>query len=332
MMSTEEGLLIASNLRVEYPLGKSSKKCALDNVSLTILGNGSTMGLVGESGSGKTTLGMSLLRMIKVPGKLTAEKIQYDGTDVMRMSDKALRVYRGEGVSMIFQSASNSLNPVKRASDHIVETLRNHEHGISKSEALERARNLLEEVELLPEHFDDFPHEMSSGMKQRVAIALSLCLSPKIVIADEPTSALDVVVQKQILKLLKHEVETRKLSLLYITHDLPILAGLVDEISIMWAGEIVEKGPTSRILLDPLHPYTEELVSSILVLDPTFQIGKRETRPELGQLGSSSKKSIPSVGCKFQNRCKYVMERCRREAPTLKDLEKGREVACHKYG
>ncbi len=224
---------------------------------------------------------------------------------------------------MIFQSAMNSLNPVKRTADHIVEVINEHSQ-VPKREARETALKLLSEVGIESDHAFDFPHEMSGGMQQRVAIALALALSPKIVIADEPTSALDVVVQRQILVLLKREVSDRSLSLLFITHDLPILVDLVEQISVMFAGEIVEQGSTREVLTEPLHPYTEMLLDSLLTLD------EKKTQRQAESLRERNR-PIATTGCKYRNRCKYAFDRCSTEAPVLKETKGGRLVACHKY-
>jgi peptide/nickel transport system ATP-binding protein len=323
-------LLRATNLSVDYS-SKKSKITGIDNVSLTVPSTRYTLGIVGESGSGKTTLGMSLMNLISLPGKITTGSVEYDGKDVLKMNDERLRGYRWKEVSMVFQSAMNSLNPVKRAADHLTEVIRDHSPGVSRTEARETALRLLSEVGIDREHADDFPHELSGGMRQRVVIALALALSPKIVIADEPTSALDVVVQKQILALLKREVADRGLSLIFITHDLPILSGLVDNLAVMFAGEIVEQGSAKGIFEQPLHPYTEALLSSLLTLDANgVDAGKRSRNLK------ETNQPIATSGCKYQNRCKYVFDLCRTERPVLKeasekDGQTRRLVACHKY-
>ena len=261
--------------------------------------------------------------LINNPGKITTGEIAYKGADILKMTPDELRSYRWKEVSMIFQSAMNSLNPVKRSADHITEVIRDHSKK-SRSEARETALRLLSEVGIEKDHADDFPHELSGGMRQRVVIALALALSPKLIIADEPTSALDVVVQKQILALLKREISERGLSLIFITHDLPILAGLVDYISVMFAGEIVEYGEAEDIFKTPLHPYTEALLSSLLTLD------SKENPRSLSELRETHK-PVASVGCKYQNRCRYAFDRCKTERPMLLEAETGRMVACHKY-
>ncbi len=316
-------LLRANGVSVEYSIGKV-RKVAIDKVNLSIPSTHFTMGLVGESGSGKTTLGMALMNLINRPGKITSGCVECNGRNVLSMSETELRAYRWKEVAMIFQSAMNSLNPVKRGADHITEVIKDHT-GSSKSESREKALKLLAEVGIESEHADDYPHELSGGMRQRVVIALALALSPKLIIADEPTSALDVVVQKQILALMRREIRERGLSLIFITHDLPILAGLVDHITVMFAGEVVEQGPADKIFTSPLHPYTEALLSSLLTLDA------QNRRPRSLQELRETNKPIAAKGCRYQNRCKYVFERCRTERPLLKQVEGGRLTACHKY-
>jgi len=316
-------LLSVEDISVRYGNAESGK-VAVDGVSLSIPSKQYTIGIVGESGSGKTTLGMSLMNLINTPGKITQGKIEFNGTNILAMNPQELRSYRWKEVSMIFQSAMNSLNPVKRAADHITEVIKVHSK-LSSKESRDNALRLLSEVGIEKDHADDYPHELSGGMRQRVVIALALALSPKLVIADEPTSALDVVVQKQILALLKREISQRGLSLIFITHDLPILSGLVEHIAVMFAGEIVEQGKSANIFSNPLHPYTEALLSSLLTLDE-----KSTHTPSMAELRETNR-PIASVGCKYQNRCKYAFERCKTERPLLKETEDGRLVACHKY-
>ena len=316
-------LLSVEDISVRYGNAKSGK-VAVDGVSLSIPSSQYTIGIVGESGSGKTTLGMCLMNMINPPGKITRGQIEFNGTNILAMNPQELRSYRWKEVSMIFQSAMNSLNPVKRAADHITEVIKVHSK-LSSKESRDNALRLLSEVGIEKDHADDYPHELSGGMRQRVVIALALALSPKLVIADEPTSALDVVVQKQILALLKREISQRGLSLIFITHDLPILSGLVEHIAVMFAGEIVEQGKSANIFSQPLHPYTEALLSSLLTLDE-----KSTHTPSMAELRETNR-PIASLGCKYQNRCRYAFERCKTERPLLKETEDGRLVACHKY-
>src|SRR5579872_1971318 len=319
-------LIELSDLSVLYRITKEQTVLALDKVTLDIPAGGYTIGVVGESGSGKTTLGLSILNLIEPPGKITGGKVFFSGTDVLSYNKKQLRSYRWQDVSMVYQSAMNSLNPVKRVSDPIIEVLRVHAH-LSTAEAREKAVKLLSHVGIRAERAFDYPHELSGGMRQRVVIALAMALSPKLLIADEPTSALDVVVQQQILELLHREVSQRGLSLLFITHEISLLTGLVENVAVMYAGEIVERGELDRVLFEPLHPYTEMLLDSLLSLD--------SSKEELTNYSRAKSKDIvlpaPVGACKYSNRCKYVFDRCRKESPLLQEAEKGKWVACHKY-
>jgi peptide/nickel transport system ATP-binding protein len=258
-------LLKLSQLSVGYGTPRN-RVVAVDDLTLEIPTVGFTLGLVGESGSGKTTVGLSILRTIEPPGGILSGRIEYENEDVLSMSDDRLREYRWKQVAMVFQSAMNSLSPVKKVSDHIVQVIREHTRS-SKRDAREKALGLLEDVGIEAERADGYPHEFSGGMRQRVVVAMALALSPKLLIADEPTSALDVVVQRQILSMLKKTVTKSRLSLIFITHELAILRNLVDNIAVMRRGRIVELGPTEKILFEPMHPYTQMLVNSVLPLD-----------------------------------------------------------------
>ncbi|MGI0090678.1 MAG: ABC transporter ATP-binding protein [Nitrososphaerales archaeon] len=297
---------------------------ALDQVSLSIPSRG-TLGIVGESGSGKTTLGMAIMNLIEPPGKISTGKVNYMGENVLDLSDKDLRKFRWEEVAMIYQSAMNSLNPVKTISHPIIEVLRYHQK-LTKSEAVEKTIKLLQNVGINPSRAFSYPHEMSGGMRQRVVIALALALSPKLLIADEPTSALDVVTQRQILALIKKEITQNGQSLIFITHEIALLNGLVDEIAVMYAGEVVERGKLEDVISKPQHPYTEMLLSTILTIDsPTKNLS--------GFATASSERTVSKKmnACRYTNRCKYAFDRCTRERPLLKESETGRLVACHKY-
>jgi oligopeptide/dipeptide ABC transporter ATP-binding protein len=317
-------LLSVSDLSVNYK--SFTTVHALRNVSFQIPSAGYTLGLVGESGSGKTTLGLSLMDGIEPPGEIANGKIEFQGKDILKLSNEELRKYRWGDVAMIYQSAMNSLNPVKKVADHIVEVIRVHTNS-SKSEARKRSLHLLNEVNIETDRAFDHPHELSGGMRQRVVIALSLALTPKLLIADEPTSALDVVTQKQILQLIKDEVRNRGLAMIMITHDISILPGLVDNIAVMHAGEIVERGPVEKVLHSPLHPYSEALVSSTLTMKTARGLltNARSKRP------SSVGARTVTNGCRYAGRCKYAFERCRDETPLLREVQSGRWVACHKY-
>jgi peptide/nickel transport system ATP-binding protein len=313
-------LLSIHDLSVNYRV-RGYSKLALDSVSLDIPAPGYSLGIVGESGSGKTTLGMSIMNLIDSPGKITSGSIEYREKDILKMNRSELRRYRWEEVSMIYQSAMNSLSPVKNVSGHLIEVIKEHT-GASKSEAREQALKLLAQVGI-EDRADGFPHELSGGMRQRAIIAMALVLSPKLLIADEPSSALDVVVQRQILALIKEQITKRGLSLLFITHDIAILGGLVENIAVMYQGEIVERGSLQKVVLEPMHPYTEMLLGSILTLE--------SERDVLDSESQEARMLVPRQGCRFANRCKYAFDRCRTEKPRLLETENGRLVACHKY-
>jgi oligopeptide/dipeptide ABC transporter ATP-binding protein len=306
-------LLSISELAVKY--GQNTRN-ALDSVCLDIPSTGYTIGIVGESGSGKTTLGLAIMDLIEPPGKIIAGRVEYMGRDVLSMKQKEKRIYRWQEVAMVYQSAMNALNPVKTISDHIVEVLRAH-LPISKIEAKEKALRLLNQVGLKTERANAYSHELSGGMRQRAVIALALALSPKLLIADEPTSALDVVVQRQILDLLLKNVTDAGLSLIFITHEIALLEGL--------AGEIVEYGELIKILYEPLHPYTQMLLASLLTL------GLKRNLPLWQPASKNESSMIPVIGCKFAYRCRFAFEKCRIEKPNLQRIDDGRKVACHKY-
>lgn len=323
-MAEKSVLMKISDLSVQYNMGGSIIR-ALDGLSLEIPTQGYTLGIVGESGSGKTTLGMSIMNAIERPGRIVKGNVVYNGKDVLKMTKDELRKYRWREVSMVYQSAMNSLNPVKSVSDPIIEVLRKHK-GATGKEAQEQAIRLLSEVGINQNRVKDYPFELSGGMRQRVVIALALALSPRMLIADEPTSALDVVVQKQILKLLKREVLEKKLSLIFITHEISLLSGLVQNVAVMYAGEAAEIGPINDVLFEPLHPYTEMLLSTLVTLES--EDGSTSNYiPE----GAKTDQMLTLNSCRYANRCKYAFERCRNERPKLREVKQGRYVACHKY-
>lgn len=313
-----------SNLTVEYRTKQFAVR-ALDNVTLTIPHHGYSLGVVGESGSGKTTLGLSLLRLIEPPGRIVDGNMEYNERDLLRMTKSELLQYRRREVTMVYQSAMNSLNPVKKAIDHIVELIR-EDKSTSRTEARDNAMHLLSEMGIPANRANSYPFELSGGMRQRVVIALAIALSPKMLIADEPTSALDVVVQKHILTLLNRYRRDRNLSLIFITHEIALLPGLVSNVAVMYSGEIVEAGPTQEILSKPLHPYTEMLLNSMLDLSSTIKDSVDQKSPE---------HVLPTMfdthSCKYVGRCRYAFAMCRNERPVLKEVQKGRWVSCHKY-
>ncbi len=296
----------------------------VDDVSFK-LKEGESLGIAGESGCGKSTLAFSLLKLVPPPGRIVGGKIVIDGQDIVKMSESEVRSkVRWKKISMVFQGAMNALNPVYTVGYQLAEPLIYHK-GYSKKEAIEEAKKYLEMVGLAPEIVNRYPHELSGGMKQRVVIAMALILQPKIVIADEPTTALDVVVQAQILNLLKKLQKELKISIILITHDLSIIAELADKVAIMYAGKIVEFGPLEKVFVDPKHPYTQALLRSIPRLRGSKE--KLEWIP-----GTPPDLRNPPPGCRFHPRCKFTMDICRKEPPPEVYLEPDHRVLCWLYG
>jgi oligopeptide/dipeptide ABC transporter ATP-binding protein len=314
--------LKVENLALRYET-EGGMVSALNNVSLDIPTRGYTLGIVGESGSGKTSLAMTILRMIEAPGKITGGKIEYEGKDVLSMTQNELKDYRWKEIAMVYQSAMNSLNPVRQVTDPITEVLTTH-NGMNRSEAYASAVGLLQSVGIKEKFARFYPFELSGGMKQRVVIALALALSPKILIADEPTSALDVVTQRQILELMLGIVAERKMSLLFITHEIALLNGIVDHVAVMNHGEVVEIGPVAKVLSEPLHPYTQVLVGTLSALESGSSSDSFSGRRKSGVVPGSQ-------ACRYSGDCMYAFDKCLREAPKLREVEKDRWVSCHKY-
>jgi peptide/nickel transport system ATP-binding protein len=282
---------------------------AVDNVSFS-LEKETVLGIAGESGSGKSTLAWSIMGLPPPPGRIIGGRIFIDGIDVLSLKEEERRrKILWQKVSMVFQGAINAFNPVYTIGYQIAEPLMLH-RGYSKKEALQKAAELVKSVGLNPDVIHRYPHELSGGMKQRAVIAMALALDPPLLIADEPTTALDVVVQAQILNLLKKLKFERKLSVILITHDLSVIAELADYVAVMYAGRIVEYGPIEEVYNNPRHPYTQLLLSSIPRLRGT--IDKLRFIP-----GEPPDLINPPKGCKFHPRCPYVFDECRVSEPDL---------------
>jgi peptide/nickel transport system ATP-binding protein len=301
---------------------------AVDGVSLSI-GAGEIVGLAGESGCGKSTLGNAVMQVLRPPARISSGRVLFDGEDVSRRSRGDLRRFRWRNVSMVFQSAMNSLNPVMRVGDQFVDMMRAHER-ISKKEALVRAGELLELVGIDRRRLRAYPHQLSGGMRQRVVIGMALALRPELVIMDEPTTALDVVVQREILQQVRELQAELGFAVLFITHDLSLLLEIAHRIAIMYAGEIVEEAPAARLRTDPRHPYTVGLLDSFPPLHGPIE---RLT----GIPGAPPDLSAPPSGCRFHPRCQYctgedaaLHARQVSERPVLRVISPGHRVACHR--
>ncbi|MEM2929252.1 MAG: ABC transporter ATP-binding protein [Thermoproteota archaeon] len=316
-------ILQVKNLKLYYSTRKGVVK-AVDDVSF-VLNKGETLAVVGESGCGKSSMAISVMRLLPRNVNSYQGSIVLDGEDISKLDDGLLRErVLWKKISMVFQGAMNSLNPVLRIGFQIAETLLEHEKKITKSEALAIAKNSLEPVRLPGFIADRYPHELSGGMKQRVVIAMALVLNPQIVILDEPTSALDVITQANIINLLKRLKKERGLSYIFITHDLAVASELADKVAVMYGGRIVEYGTAEQIYEDPQHPYTQKLMASI----PTLRSDKKlDFIP-----GAPPDLINPPPGCRFHPRCPYAMEICRVKEPPQFDVKDGGKAACWLHG
>ncbi len=315
-------LLEVKNLKTYYYTLSGVVK-AVDDVSFTVE-KGETLGIAGESGSGKSTVAFSIMAMPPPPGRIVSGDIILDGVNIVKMKESELRKkIRWKKVSMVFQGAMNALNPVYTVGYQIAEPLILH-GGMDEKEAMERVSELLEMVGLDPEIAKRYPHELSGGQKQRVVIAMALALEPPLVIADEPTTALDVVVQAQIMNLLKKLKWEKKISMIFISHDLSVIAEVADKIAIMYGGKIVEYGPADKVYKEPKHPYTRLLLKSIPRLRGPIE--KLEYIP-----GVPPDLRSPPPGCRFHPRCPYRIDPCDKEEPPLIEIEKDHYVACWLY-
>ena len=314
-------LLDIQSLVVEYHTVRANVK-AVDRVSLS-MEKGGTLGLVGESGCGKSTLGLSTVRLVPPPGKIVRGHITLDGIDVVNCPDEEIRRVRGKRVGYIFQDPMTSLNPVKKIGDHFVEIIHTHEPEVSEEDALKRGKDMLKRLGILPERIGDFPHQFSGGMRQRVMIGLALILGPDLLIADEPTTSLDVIVEAQIIELLKELKESLGLTLILITHNIGIVAETADRVAVMYAGRIAELGETYSLFEKPLHPYTQALLNSVPNITKKGQVLSwiPGAPPDLAE---------PPLGCLYHPRCAYAFDRCKKEEPLLLRHDDS-EVACHLY-
>lgn len=302
-------LLMIEDLKTHIRTARGLAR-VVDGVTLAV-GRGRTLAVVGESGSGKSMLARSIMGIVpEPPGIRAGGRVLFDGRDLRSLSEREMSAIRGRDIAMVFQDPMTSLNPVLRIGEQIAEVVRHH-LGLARTAARARALELLVDVGIpLPERrLDEYPHQLSGGLRQRVLIAIALACRPRLLIADEPTTALDVSIQAQILRLLKQYQRDNDMAMIFVSHDLGTVAGLADEIAVMYAGRIVERGPAADVLEAPRMPYTEGLLRSIPRLDAPSH-GRLETirgRPPVPT-------ALPS-GCAFRARCPYAQERCAEETP-----------------
>ncbi len=313
--------LRVEDLRVYYHTPRGAVR-AVDGVSFDLKPH-ERLGFVGESGSGKTTIAMALIRLIKPPGKIEGGRVLLGETDVLALSEEQMRQLRLADIAMVAQGAMNSLNPVKRVRDQIVDALIDHGANLPRQEMDARVAELLRRVGLKSEVAGMFPHELSGGMKQRVVIAIAISLRPKVILADEPTSALDVVVQRQIMETLREVQENLGASVILIGHDMGLMAQFVTRLGVMYAGKLVELGSVEDLFDEPLHPYAQLLIGSLPSLE---RKGAFEGIPGV----PPSLLDRPS-GCPFRTRCPHAFERCVVEEPPFREARPGHSVACHLY-
>ncbi|MGH2652806.1 MAG: ABC transporter ATP-binding protein [Actinomycetota bacterium] len=313
-------LLSIRDLEVAYPT-QGGPVPAVRGVALDVEA-GQTMGLAGESGCGKSTIAHAILRLLPDGTRVTGQ-VLLEGEDVLTMSFGRLRAVRWGQAAIVFQGAMHSLNPVQRVGEQIAEAVRIHDAKVTEAEAGRRAGQLVERVGLPAGRARDYPHELSGGQRQRIMIAMALACGPRLLIADEPTTALDVMVQAQVLTLLKSLQDELKLGLLFITHDLSVLRELCDRLAVMYAGRVVEVGPAGSVFGEPAHPYTRALAGAF----PS--IGDPDDRRAPGGLGGDppDPQRVPT-GCSFHPRCPARFEPCDRVDPSLYAVEDGRRAAC----
>jgi peptide/nickel transport system ATP-binding protein len=324
-------VLSIRNLSVTYTTRRGPLN-AVDNLSLDLY-KGEVLGLVGESGCGKSTLGKAIMRMIPAPGEISGGELWLNGQDLMTLSKRQMRDVRGRNISMIFQDPMTSLNPVQRIDQHIVEAIRVHEPHVTKAEARERAIELVERLNIGRKRLNDYPHQLSGGMRQRMMIALALALKANVIIADEATTALDAIVEAKFLDLLRELKDEFGLTILMITHNIGIVAELADRVAVMYAGRMAEVADVDTLFHHPRHPYTQGLLASV----PNIEIDS-----DLYCMDGSPPNLVkPPSGCRFHPRCEHAMSICKHKHPPLKppailpdgaprDVEE-QQVACWLY-
>lgn len=312
-------ILKVKDLRFYYHTEDGPVK-AVDGVSFDLV-RGIKLGLVGESGCGKSTMAMALLRLLKPPGKLESGELLLDGQDLAKLSEEEMRQARLSRISLILQGAMNSLNPVAKVKDQLLDGMKDHGVRFNRQQAAERVEAMLDAVDLASEVADMYPHELSGGMKQRVCVAMAISMEPLVVVADEPTSALDVVVQRQVMDTIERLQTQMGISMILIGHDMGLMAQTVDQLAVMYAGRLAEMGGVPEIFDEPLHPYTRLLIETLPVLG-------RKGHFE-GIEGITPSLLNPPPGCLFAPRCPDAAEVCSEVIPKWQEVVPSRWVACH---
>lgn len=307
---TADVLYSIKNLDVEYDTRIGGVR-AVDDLSLDIQ-KGEILGLVGESGCGKSTLGKAMMRTITTPGHIVGGELLFEGDDLMTLSEKQMSNIRGNRIGMVFQDPMTSLNPLMRISDHLTEAIRAHYPEMSAKAARDRAIEMIKDLGIREERIDDYPHQFSGGMRQRIMIALVLALNAGLIIADEPTTALDVIVEAQFLDLLRGLREEFNLTILLITHNIGVVAELADRVAVMYAGEIAEIGLVESVFLETKHPYSRGLLRSV----PNIDVDNQELYK---MQGAPPNLIAPPSGCRFHPRCPYAVDLCSNSNPELTD-------------
>lgn len=310
--------LAVRNLTMHYRT-KLGDVHAVDGVTFSV-DEGEAVGLVGESGCGKTSIAMAILRLLPDNARILGGEVFFQDRNLVSLSEEEMRRIRWKGISMVFQAAMNSLNPVYRVGDQIVEAIQQH-FPVSERDARARVAELYTLVGLDPKLMSRYPHEYSGGMKQRAVIAMALACSPKLIIADEPTTALDVIVQDRILRRINEVRAELNMAMMYISHDIAVIAEVADRIGVMYAGWVVEMADTLAVFKRPAHPYTAALMSAF----PSIK-GERRVLSQLP--GEPPNLLSPPPGCRFHPRCPYATAMCVEEVPQLKEIETGHLVAC----
>ena len=319
-MTRDETLLSIKDLSIQYVTREMGVCKAVTNFSMDVR-KGETIGLVGETGAGKTTVALGILRLIYTPpGEYVSGSVEFNGKDLMKLSDDEMRKVRGKQISMIFQDPMTALNPIDRVVTQVAEVIMLHEN-LNSQEAIAKANEILEMVGIPLERHSDYPHQFSGGMKQRVVIAIALACNPQLLIADEPTTALDVTIQAQVLDMINDLKQQLGTSVILITHDLGVIAHMCQRVAVMYAGEIVEFGDVEQVFNDKAHPYTIGLFNSL----PNMVSGDEKLKPIKGLMPDPS--NLPA-GCNFCDRCPFATKECELKEPEAVEISEGHFVKC----